>query len=48
MAAAWPILRDPLTTDFYLSGPPVMLKAFSAELRHRDVVLDAIHIDAWE
>ena len=48
MAAAWPILRDPLATDFYLSGPPVMLKAFSAELRCRGVMPLSIKLDAWE
>jgi len=48
MAAAWPVLRDPLATDFYLSGPPVMLKAFSAELCHRGVAPLSIKMDAWE
>jgi NAD(P)H-flavin reductase len=48
MAAAWPMLRDPLATDFYLSGPPIMLKAFSAELRGRGVTPLSIKMDAWE
>lgn len=46
--AAWPAitsLRDPV---FYLSGPPPMLTALTAQLRGRGMPPDDIRIDAWE
>jgi ferredoxin-NADP reductase len=46
--AAWPAittLHDPL---FYLSGPPSMLSALTAQLRGRGVAPDDIKTDAWE
>lgn len=46
--AAWPAieaLHDPV---FYLSGPPQMLAALSAQLRERDISMEAIRTDAWE
>jgi ferredoxin-NADP reductase len=46
--AAWPAiapLRDPV---FYLSGPPAMLAALTAQLRGRDVPDERIRTDAWE
>lgn len=46
--AAWPTiapLHDPV---FYLSGPPPMLTALTAQLRGRGVSADDIRIDAWE
>ena len=46
--AAWPAitgLRDPI---FYLSGPPPMLTALTAQLRGRNVPVHDIRIDAWE
>jgi ferredoxin-NADP reductase len=46
--AAWPAiaaLRDPI---FYLSGPPPMLAALTAQLHGRGVSTEAIHVDAWE
>ena len=48
VAAAWPAiatLEDPL---FYLSGPPTMLTAITAQLHGRGVTVDAIRTDAWE
>lgn len=33
---------------FYLSGPPVMLRALSADLKSRAVPPDRIRTDAWE
>ena len=39
------MLDDPL---FYLSGPPEMLAALSAQLRERGVPEAAIRTDAWE
>ncbi len=46
--AAWPAiapLHDPV---FYLSGPPPMLEALTAQLRVREVPTEAIRTDAWE
>jgi ferredoxin-NADP reductase len=46
--AAWPAiatLRDPV---FYLSGPPPMLAALTAQLRGRGVASGNIRTDAWE
>jgi ferredoxin-NADP reductase len=48
VAAAWPAveqLRDPV---FYLSGPPRMLAALTAQLAERGVPAAAIRTDAWE
>jgi len=48
VAAAWPSvsgLRDPL---FYLSGPPQMLAALTAQLREHGVPPAEIRTDAWE
>jgi ferredoxin-NADP reductase len=48
VAAAWPeivALPDPV---FYLSGPPAMLAALTAQLQGRGVPLEAIRTDAWE
>ena len=48
VGAAWPAiatLHDPL---FYLSGPPPMLAALTAQLRGRGVPPAAIRTDAWE
>lgn len=44
----WATLDRPLSTAFYISGPPPMLKGIAAELRARSVVPENIHIDAWE
>lgn len=46
--AAWPAmeaLHDPV---FYLSGPPPMLGALTAQLRGHGVLPPAIRTDAWE
>jgi ferredoxin-NADP reductase len=48
VAAAWPAiatLHDPV---FYLSGPPQMLAALTAQLCERGVSMEAIRTDAWE
>jgi len=44
----WEFLTAPLQAHYYLSGPPDMLHALTAELSGRDVVASQIHIDAWE
>lgn len=47
-ALVWDRLRDPARAVFYLSGPPVMIKALTQQLRERGVAADRIRIDAWE
>ena len=46
--SVWGALRRPLSTTFYISGPPAMLKAIAADLRARAVAPENIRIDAWE
>lgn len=46
--AIWPRVRRPESSDFYISGPPAMLKGITADLRGRHIPAEAIHIDAWE
>jgi ferredoxin-NADP reductase len=41
-------IESPLDDDYYLSGPPGMLKKFTSELQQHGVAAEAIHIDAWE
>jgi ferredoxin-NADP reductase len=38
----------PINTDFYLSGPPGMLKIISNDLKSQAITADHIKIDAWE
>ena len=44
----WPRLRCPAETQFYISGPPPMLRGIGGDLRARGIAPEAIHIDAWE
>jgi NAD(P)H-flavin reductase len=44
----WPELATPGATDFYLSGPPAMIRALSADLAQRGIGPGTIKIDAWE
>jgi len=44
----WPLLPEPPSAQFYISGPPSMLRAIGADLRARGISSEAIHIDAWE
>ena len=46
--AMWPRLRRPLDTQYYISGPPPMLRGIGDDLRARAISPEAIHIDAWE
>jgi ferredoxin-NADP reductase len=46
--AAWPAIADLHDPVFYLSGPPPMLDALTAQLRGRDVPAERIRTDAWE
>lgn len=48
VGAVWRSLTDPSETDFYISGPPAMLKSVAADLASRGAAASAIHIDAWE
>jgi ferredoxin-NADP reductase len=42
-----PKVLHPLNTDFFLSGPPAMLKKFSIELKSQAIIPENIKIDAW-
>ena len=46
--AAWPAIETLDDPVFYLSGPPQMLAALTAQLRGRGVLASAIRTDAWE
>jgi len=46
-AAVWPNIQEPFGATYYLSGPPLMLKALTQELRGLGIRADAIRIDAW-
>jgi ferredoxin-NADP reductase len=48
MTAMWPRIQTPMQARFYLSGPPIMIKVLSQDLRDRGVRAEAIRIDAWE
>jgi len=48
LAAMWPHIQAPDETTFYLSGPPIMLKALSQDLSKQGVRSSAVRIDAWE
>jgi len=44
----WSRLTEPLKYVFYLSGPPAMLNALTADLKARGVAPERIRTDAWE
>jgi ferredoxin-NADP reductase len=46
--SVWRFLREPSATHYYISGPPLMLRAIGDGLRGRGIASEAIHIDAWE
>jgi ferredoxin-NADP reductase len=46
--AAWNHISNPLNSQFYLSGPPAMLKTLSTQLGEKGIMSNRIHIDAWE
>jgi ferredoxin-NADP reductase len=46
--AVWARLARPLETQYYISGPPPMLRGIGEDLRARHIAPEAIHIDAWE
>ena len=41
-------ITNPLEANFYLSGPPAMLKAITKDLQTHQVQIESIHIDSWE
>ena len=41
-------VRDARSSDFYLSGPPLMIKSFQANLMAKSVTRGQIHADQWE
>jgi ferredoxin-NADP reductase len=45
---AWPSIMPLDNPIFYLSGPPQMLVALTAQIRGKGASPEAIHIDAWE
>jgi ferredoxin-NADP reductase len=48
VAALWSRIPEPLSTHYYIAGPPLMLRDIGNDLRARDISPEAIHIDAWE
>jgi ferredoxin-NADP reductase len=46
--AAWDAVARLTAPTFYLSGPPQMLDALTAQLCERGVSMEAIRTDAWE
>jgi len=48
IAAVWSALRQPAAAVYYLSGPPVMIRAFAEELAGRGVPRERVRVDAWE
>jgi ferredoxin-NADP reductase len=42
------MIKNPLETTYYISGPPPMLKGISRDLIECGIRADAIRIDAWE
>ena len=41
-------ISDPQNVDYYLSGPPAMLKKLSLDLKEKGINPENIKIDAWE
>ena len=48
VGAAWPAIATLDNPLFYLSGPPAMLAALTAQLQGRGVAQEDIRTDAWE
>jgi len=45
---AWKKIAAPLSTIYYLAGPPAMIHALPNELAQRGVPSDRVLIDAWD
>jgi len=48
VSKAWLKITNPLDSNYFLSGPPAMLKAITIDLQTHQVQKKSIHIDAWE
>lgn len=48
MDLLWPLLEEPARKQYYLSGPPFMLRDLSTGLMTHGVPPDQIRTDAWE
>lgn len=48
VASVWQNVPDTVNSDFYISGPPAMLKSLTMQLLNAGVKSQNIHIDAWE
>ena len=48
VAPVWSKIENHLEANYYLSGPPEMLKVISRELIERSISKESIKIDAWE
>ena len=46
--AAWSHIANPDAATYYLSGPPLMLRSLTGDLRTRGLPPEAIRTDAWE
>ncbi len=44
----WTEIPEPRAVTYYLSGPPLMIKKLSQDLRLRGIGPEAVRIDAWE
>jgi ferredoxin-NADP reductase len=48
VSSVWQHIPDPMNSNFYLSGPPAMLRSLTMQLGDAGVKSHRIHIDAWE
>jgi ferredoxin-NADP reductase len=48
ITSVWHRVPDPMNSNFYVSGPPAMLRVLSTQLRDMGVNGRSVHIDAWE
>ncbi|MDE3091577.1 MAG: FAD-dependent oxidoreductase, partial [Chloroflexota bacterium] len=48
VGAMWKRIENPQAATYYISGPPLMLKAIARDLSECGVRADAIRTDAWE
>jgi NAD(P)H-flavin reductase len=44
----WSLMRDPLSSTYFISGPPAMLSAITEDLCAHNVSRGSIRIDSWE
>ena len=45
---AWSLTKHPRDSDYYISGPPKMVKTLLANLENKGISKKSIHVDAWE